>query len=90
MKRKMSGRVTTPSAKRHSTGVANAETSNESPGNYPKLEILGQPAHYQHVRMFSDLESGVCPLIQAVGKDSSEPVHMRIKVMNNIYTLEVD
>jgi len=51
---------------------------------YAAPKVLTEPTPYQHVRMFSDLVSGVCPLIQAGGKDGSQQVYVEIEVNNNL------
>ena len=90
LKRKMSGNVTAPAAKRHSTTMGNSEMLDTTPKDYTAPKVLRDAAPYQHVRMFSDIVSGVIPLIQAADKDSSEPAHMKIEVMNNTDKLEVN
>lgn len=43
--------------------------------------ILIQPTQYQRVRMFSDLQKGCCPLVQAGGKDAAQQTHIKIQVI---------
>ncbi len=52
---------------------------------YDAPEILREPTRYQHVRMFSELTSGVCPLIQAGGEEASQQTYVEIGVNNNIF-----
>ena len=43
--------------------------------------ILIQPTQYQRVRMFSDLQKGCCPLVQAGGKDAAQQTYIQIQVI---------
>lgn len=51
---------------------------------YSAPQIMKEPTVYQHIRMFSDLISGTCPLMQAGDRDSSQQTYVQIKVNNKL------
>ena len=67
-----------------STATTSTQSSVLTQNIYSAPIISSGPAPYQHVRMFSDLLSTICPMIQSNDKNSSEAAHMKIEVLNNI------
>jgi hypothetical protein len=56
-----------------------------SPPQYAAPKVLTEPTRYQHVRMFSELVSEKCPLIQGGGKDAAQQTYVEIEVNNSIF-----
>ncbi|CAF0979338.1 unnamed protein product [Rotaria sordida] len=63
----------------HATIVNTPSVNNILP-QYAAPKVLIEPNRYQHVRMFSDLEAGVCPLIQAGGEGAAQRTYVEIQV----------
>lgn len=65
--------------------MANVQKASMLPTQYAASKVLIKPAPYQHIRMFSELATGICPLIQAGGKDASQQTYVEIEVNNSIF-----
>ncbi|CAF0835645.1 unnamed protein product [Rotaria sordida] len=60
--------------------IVNTPNVNNILPQYAAPKVLIEPNRYQHVRMFSDLETGVCPLIQAGGEGAAQRTYVEIQV----------
>jgi len=52
---------------------------------YAARKISREPTDHQHVRMFSELAAGICPLMQGGGKAGSQQTYVEIEVNNSIF-----
>jgi hypothetical protein len=73
---------------KHIATTADVRKPNTVLPEYDAPKISRQPTGHQHVRMFSELTSGICPLIQAGGKDASQQTYVEIEVSNSIFRLK--
>ena len=85
VKQKTSGGFTSSNTSARSITTANSQSRSMVLKQYPALKVTREPRGYQHVRMFGELASGICPLIQADGKDTSQQTYMEIEVINSIF-----
>lgn len=83
MEQQMSSDPTTSTVNHPSTATMSTQSPAVPQEDYPAPNISTGPARYQHVRMFSDLLSAVCPMIQSSDKNPFEAAHMKIEVLNN-------
>jgi hypothetical protein len=65
--------------------TADTQKPSRPPPQYTAPKLSAEPTPHQHVRMFSELVSGVCPLIQAGDKDGPQQAHVEIEVNNIIF-----
>ncbi|CAF4055343.1 unnamed protein product, partial [Rotaria sordida] len=59
--------------------IVNTPNVNNILPQYAAPKVLIEPNRYQHVRMFSDLEAGRCPLIQAGDEDAGQRTYVEIQ-----------
>lgn len=74
--------------KRKATTVS-CRTVNKIKLQYDAPEILRQPIPYQHIRMFTDLQKGRCPIIQAVSNGNIQKQKTYILLKVNIVILSL-
>jgi len=69
----------------HPETMPNVQNASMLPTQYAAPKVLIEPTPYQHIRMFSELATGICPLIQAGGKEASQQTYVEIEVNNSIF-----
>jgi hypothetical protein len=67
------------------TTTMNARKTDMSIIQYAAPPISRQPKRYQHIRMFAEMVSGICPLVQAGDEEASQRTYIEIQVGKGVF-----